>query len=114
MIDNSLGEYPKLVDALSNNLETAQGGRVAVSRLFDGLPMGELARYAKHSKGYEPETSPAWYKTKSFTQVAKEYKKNEAIKLRNKETKELALKQWVGWGDNFRILDISASINILD
>ena len=100
-MDYSLGEYPKLVDALSESLETIQGGIIANNQ-WRSLYLGYLCLYSKHGPEYK-----GWQFVASMEENRKE-------KLWRREMMGLARRNWIGWNRNQKFSDITVSVNILN
>ena len=100
-MDSSLGEYPKLVDALSESLETVQGGIIADNQ-WQSLYLGYLCLYSRHG----PE-----YKGWTFVETMEDKRKKN---LWRQEVMGLARRHWIGWNQHQKFDDITVSINILD
>ena len=100
-MDSSLGEYPKLVDALSESLETVDGG-VLNKNSWEAPYSGYLCRYSSHASRHK-----GW---QIVTTMEDKRKKNSW----HQEKLKLARQHWVGWNTYQKFENIIVSINIFD
>ena len=103
-MDNSLGEYRKLVDALSESLETVHGGFIA-DNMWNTPYLGYLCLYARHS----PPEPTGW-----FPATPEGNRKRQERYLWHQEMLELARTNWVGWNRDQIFIVGKISVDFLD
>ena len=98
-MDNSLGEYPKLVDALSESLETVLGAELNTD-MWQASYLGYLCRYSSHTPMHR-----GW-------SVVSQHEVRLNKNIWRQEMLKLARQHWIGWNHYQKFDDIS--VNVFD
>ena len=103
-MDNSLGEYPKLVDTLSESLETVQGGELKLNS-WETPYTGYLCRYSSHAPLHR-----GW----GVISGGDTFEIRREKHIWHDKMLKLARQHWVGWNTYQKFENIIVSVNVFD